>query len=147
CRAEPGQRAYHPGDPRANCTRGNGEVDTEDLDGDGILQERDGAHFRYVVRLDRSSPYLVRDRSATGTEFALYRIPLRGPGALPLLGADDATWRYIKFLRLTVAGRAGAAGVPDIALARLRIVGSRWMKRDLSGILSGLTDDRPGLGA
>jgi hypothetical protein len=147
CRAEPGQRAYHPGDPRANCTRGNGEVDTEDLDGDGILQERDGAHFRYVVRLDRTSPYLVRGRGATGTEFALYRIPLRGPGALALNGADEATWRYIKHLRLTVTGRAGMVGVPDIALARLRIVGSRWMKRDLAGILSGLTDDRPGLGA
>jgi hypothetical protein len=36
---------------------------------------------RYVVRLDGSSPYLVRTREETGTRFRLYRIPLRGPDA------------------------------------------------------------------
>lgn len=67
CRAEPGRQSYPLGDPRANCTRGNGRPDTEDLDGDGILTDRDGALFRYVVRLDGSSPFLVRRASETGT--------------------------------------------------------------------------------
>jgi hypothetical protein len=146
CLADPGRRAYQAGDPRANCTRGNGEIDTEDLDGNGILDDRDGAIFRYVVRLDATSPYLVRDRNATGTEFSLFRIPLRGPGAIALGGATEGSWRYIKYLRLTVTGRPGQANVPDIALARVRIVGSRWTKRDLDGIRAGLTDDLPGRG-
>lgn len=147
CLAEPGRRAYRAGDSRANCTRGNGEIDTEDLDGNGLLDARDGAIFRYIVRLDPSSPYLVRDRNATGTEFSLYRIPLRGPGGIALNGANEGSWRYVKHLRLTITGSPGRANVPDIALARVRIVGSRWTKRDLDGIRAGLTDDRPGSGA
>lgn len=147
CLGEPGRRAYRPGDPRANCTRGNGEIDTEDLDGDGILAEFDGPIFRYVVRLGPDSPWLVRDQAATGTEFSLYRIPLRGPGATPLNGAGEGSWRFIKHLRLTIAGRPGQAQIPDIALARLRLVGSRWTKRELHGIMAGLTGDQPGLGS
>jgi hypothetical protein len=147
CLAEPGRRAYQAGDSRANCTRGNGEIDTEDLDGNGILDDRDGAGFRYVVRLAPNSPYLVRDRNATGTEFSLYRIPLRGPGAIALGGATEGSWRYVKHLRITVTGTPGARGMPDIALARVRIAGSRWTKRDQHGIRAGLTADRPGSGA
>jgi len=147
CLAEPGRRAHRPGDPRANCSRGNGEIDTEDLDGNGILDEVDGPIFRYVVRLGPDSPYLIRDHNATGTEFSLYRIPLRGPGAIALNGAGEASWRFIKHLRITVTGRPGEAHVPDIALARLRIVGSRWTKRELHGIMAGVADDRPGASA
>ncbi len=146
CRAEPGQQAYPLGDARANCARGNGRVDTEDLDGNGILDATDGAYFRYVVRLGSSSPYLVRDRSGTGTQFRLYRIPLRGPNAIPVGGATDGTWRYIKHLRMTVAG-VPAAAHGDITLARMRVVGSRWAKRDVEGIRSGLIGDEPGIGA
>ncbi|HEX7120526.1 MAG TPA: hypothetical protein VF212_17170 [Longimicrobiales bacterium] len=146
CRAEPGQQSYPLGDPRANCARGNGLLDTEDLDGNGILDASDGAYFRYVVRLDAASPYLVRDRAGTGTEFRLYRIPLRGPGAIPVGGATEGTWRYIKHLRITVAGEASPTG-GDITLARMRFVGSRWAKRDVDGIRAGLFADLPGTGA
>lgn len=145
CLAEGGRHTYPLGDPRANCARGNGRVDTEDLDGNGVLDADDGPLFRYVVRLDASSPYRVRGPAETGTEFALYRIPLRGPGAIPLHGATEGSWRYIKHLRITVTGLAGAAG-PDVVLARMRILGSRWMKRDVHGILAGIHDDRPGIG-
>ncbi|HEX6940539.1 MAG TPA: hypothetical protein VF158_14075 [Longimicrobiales bacterium] len=145
CRAEPGQQSYPLGDPRANCARGNGRLDTEDLDGNGILDAADGAYFRYVVRLAGASPYLVRDRAETGTEFRLYRIPLRGPGAIPVGGATEGTWRYVKHLRITVAGPAFATP-GDITLARMRVVGSRWAKRDVDGIRAGLVEDRPGAG-
>jgi hypothetical protein len=76
CVAEP-IAAYPLGDARSNCTRGNGVQDTEDLNGNGILDADDGAHFRYVVELHGMSEYLVRDTSATGTDYRLYRIPLR----------------------------------------------------------------------
>jgi hypothetical protein len=143
CLAE-GIKAYALGDEASNCTRGNGVPDTEDLDGNGVLDQADGAYFRYVVQLDGSSPYLERDTSATGTGFRLYRIPLRN--GTPVNGASDATWRFIKHVRMTVAGEP--AGIrKNISLARLRIVGSRWTKREVHGILAGLLGDGVGAGA
>lgn len=144
CQAEPLQ-AYPLGDPRSNCARGNGIPDTEDLDGNGVLDAADGAYFRYVVRLDQLSPYLVRDTAATGTAYRLYRIPLRGAAGIPVNGASEATWRFVKHLRITIAGEP--AGVKQMVLARMRIVGSRWTKRDIHGIQRGLLEAAPGLGA
>ncbi|HSJ16395.1 MAG TPA: cell surface protein SprA [Longimicrobiales bacterium] len=137
CISEPA-RPYPLGDARSNCTRGNGLRDTEDLNGNGVADFQDGAYFRYVVQLDQASPYLVRDTSATGTIYRLYRVPLRAAGT-PLNGANDATWRFIKHLRLTVAGQPTAARV--LSLARMRIVGSRWSKRDVTGVVHGMLDD------
>jgi hypothetical protein len=132
------------GDPRANCTVNNGRRDTEDLNGNGVLDPLDGPAFRYVVPLSRLSRYIVRDQTATGTPFRLYRIPLRGPEALPMHGASEATWRYIQHMRMTVVKQNDGRGT--LAVARLRITGSRWTKRDESGVLRGLTGDEPGSG-
>jgi hypothetical protein len=107
CTAERG-RIYRIGDPRSVCTRGNGRPDSEDLDGDGILdtQER---HLRYVVLLDGSSPYLARSAAETGTDFQLYRIPIRGVGAIEVGGAvGDADLRSVRHLRITASGPGGA---------------------------------------
>ncbi|HLT90694.1 MAG TPA: cell surface protein SprA, partial [Woeseiaceae bacterium] len=142
CQATANETAYPLGDERANCARGNGRVDTEDLDGNGTLQANDGAYFRYVVPLDGTSPYLVRDTLGTGTPFALYRIPLRAADRIAVNGATEGTWRFIKHLRMTVTGRPGG-----LALARMRIIGSRWIKRDVHGILAGPVSSDPGLGA
>ncbi len=136
CQAEPG-RIYRVGDPRANCTRGNGRRDTEDLNQNGVL-DTDERYRRYVVRLDGSSPYMVRDRAQTGTRFRLYRIPLRGPEALNPGGAfTEADRRSVQFLRLTVAGSRR----DDLTLARMRLVGSRWVKRNVEGVLQGIVGD------
>ena len=133
---------YRIGDPRVNCTRGNGRPDSEDLDGDGNL-DIDERYMRYVVELDGSSPYLVRDTTETGTLFRLYRIPLRGPRAVNPGGVfTDADFRAVKHLRLSVTGDAEGAAV----LARMRLVGSRWVKRGGEGVLSGLAGDQPGTG-
>jgi hypothetical protein len=138
CLTQPG--AVHPfGDPVANCTRNNGLRDTEDLDGNGVLAGTDGEYFRYVVPLDRISEYLVRDRSQTQTNYQLYRIPLRS--GVPVNGASDATWRFIKHLRVTVAGET--QGVRLVSLARMRVVGSRFTKRDITGVNTGLLDATP----
>ena len=133
------------GDPRANCTVRNGRNDTEDLNGNGVLDALDGPSHRFVVPLGRTSPYLVRGETATGTGFRLFRIPLRGAGAIPLNGASEASWRYVKHLRMTVVKRSPGTGT--LALARFRIAGSRWAKRDMHGVLSGLLGEEPGLGA
>ncbi len=134
--------AYRIGDPRVNCTRGNGRPDSEDLDGDGNL-DVDERVMRYVVALDGSSPYLARDTTGTGTLFRLYRIPLRGPQAINPGGAfAEGDFRAVKHLRLTVAGRGAGA----VVLARMRLVGSRWVKRAGDGVLAGMSGDLPGTG-
>ncbi|MBT8396850.1 MAG: hypothetical protein KJN92_07780 [Gemmatimonadetes bacterium] len=136
-------RIYPLGDPRANCTRSNGRNDTEDLDGDGNLLTEDRV-YRYKVRLDGNSPYLVRTRQETGTSFQLYRIPLRGPDALNVGGrVTEADWRAVKHLRLTVVGGEARRGV---SLTRLRLLGSRWVKRGRDGILTGVAGDVLGTG-
>ncbi|MEJ2202898.1 MAG: hypothetical protein P8170_02180 [Gemmatimonadota bacterium] len=136
CLAEPG-RIYRPGDPRAVCTRGNGRRDSEDLDGDGNLDEVE-RHLRYVLRLDGTSPFLARTRAETGTDFQLYRIPLRGGDAFEVGGPiTDADLRAIKHLRITVA----APGASSLELARMRLVGSRWIKRAGEGVLTGIVGD------
>ena len=141
CRADPG-RVYRVGDPRANCTRGNGRRDTEDLNQNGVLDTVE-RYQRYVVRLDGSSPYLVRNRNETGTRFRLYRIPLRGPGALNPGGAfTEADWRAVQFLRMTVAGEHS----DTFTVARMRLVGSRWVRRGVEGVLRGIGGDTLSIG-
>lgn len=141
CEAEPG-RVYRIGDPRSVCTRGNGRPDSEDLDRDGILdtQER---HLRYVLTLDGASPYLARSADETGTEFELYRIPIRGGEATEVGGAvGDADLRSVRHLRITATG----PGTRDVRLARMRLVGSRWIKRGGEGVLAGIGGDTTGIG-
>ncbi|HKJ02147.1 MAG TPA: hypothetical protein VJ997_06820, partial [Longimicrobiales bacterium] len=122
---------------RANCTRGNGRRDQEDLDGDGNLDVAE-RHLRFVIRLDGASPYLARTRGETGTDFQLYRIPIRGPDALDVGGAlSEADLRAVKHLRLTLA----SARAQKIQVARMRLVGSRWIKRSGEGVLAGLGAD------
>jgi hypothetical protein len=142
CRAEP-ILTYPLGDARANCTRNNGVQDSEDLNGNGILDADDGQYFRYVVQLDQLSEFLVRDTAATGTGYRLYRIPLRD--GVPVNGANDATWRFIRHMRMTIAGEPSSVRV--LSIARMRIVGSRWTKRDVHGVQRGLLDAEPGAGS
>ncbi len=136
CFAERG-RIYPPGSPNANCTRGNGRPDTEDLDGDGNLDTLE-RYRRFVIPLNGSSRYLVRDRHETGTAFRLYRVPIKGPAGIDVGGRiGEAELRAVRHLRLTVAGRRNDA----FALTRMAIVGSTWIRRSGTGVLAGLGGD------
>ena len=136
CLAE-AYRVYRLGDPNANCTRGNGRKDFEDLDEDGNLDTLE-RYRRFVIRLDGSSPFMVRDRDETGTSFRLYRVPIRDPSAIDLGGAiTDAELRAVRHLRITVAGNRRDSFV----LARMSIVGSTWIKRSVNGVLAGVGGD------
>ncbi len=135
CVAEPG-RIYPAGDLRADCTRSNGRPDTEDLDADGNLDTAE-RHLRFLVTLDGTSPYLERTTGQTGTRFQLYRIPIRAASAVEVGGAvGDAELRAVRQLRVTVAGAPGV-----VEIARMRLVGSRWIKRDAEGVLFGMAGD------
>lgn len=130
-------RVYRLGDPRANCTRGNGRPDSEDMDEDGNLDTLE-RYRRFVVPLDGTSPFLVRDRIETGSQFRLYRIPIQDPTGLDVGGPiTDADLRAVRHLRITVAGQRRDSFV----LARMGIVGSRWIKRSITGVLNGLGGD------
>ncbi|MDX1494848.1 MAG: hypothetical protein R3253_12345, partial [Longimicrobiales bacterium] len=131
-------RLYFIGDPRANCTAGNGRPDTEDLDRDGNLDTSE-RHLRYVVTLDGSSPFLARTAVETGSPlgFELYRIPVRGGLGVEVGGViSEADLRAVRHLRVTAAGPAG-----QVRLARMRLVGSRWIKRNGEGVLEGIVGD------
>ena len=85
-----------------------------------------------------SSPFLARTKTETGTDFQLYRIPLRGAGTAEVGGAfTDADLRAVKHLRVTVSGSRSQR----LHIARMRLVGSRWIKRAGEGILAGLGGD------
>lgn len=130
-------RIFRLGDPRAVCTRSNGRNDTEDLDGDGNLDVAERS-LRWVVRLDGASPYRVRTREETGTRFRLFRVPISVAEATQVNGPiTDGDLRSVKHLRLTVTGDRPET----VTLARMRIVGSRWLKRAVDGVVTGIVGD------
>ncbi len=125
---------YPWGDLGERCGNGNGVLDTEDLDGDNQLDPSGSAEntLRWVVDLrGTSSPYYVRDGVQSTTDqsgWRLYRIPLRTPEYT--LGAPNI--RLVKHFRVTVVGQPDNNG-PDVraffALARMRFLGSPWVRR------------------
>jgi hypothetical protein len=132
------------GDLSARCTRGNGVLDTEDLDGDQLLNAAGTGEdvFRYIVDLARGDFYVrdgVTSRDAQGrtATWKLYRIPLREPSET----INTPTLRLVKHMRVTFATPPDA-GQPDViarlALARMRFLGSPWTRRSDRPIL-GLT--------
>jgi motility/secretion related protein SprA len=124
------------GDLSSRCTNGNGTLDTEDLNGDNVLNASGTNEnvFRYVVSLQPGSKYYVRDGVRTVdsqggvSKWELYRIPIRSPDAV--IGTPNL--RLTQNLRITVAAPPDN-GTPDVvarfALARMRLVGSSWVRR------------------
>jgi hypothetical protein len=136
------------GDLSARCTRGNGFLSTEDLDGDNTLNARGSVDdvYRYVI--DPSDPrYFVRNGvtdPVTGAGWRLYRVPVRDPAAV--IGTPNL--RLVQHVRVTFAApdQGGPDRVARFALSRLRFVGSPWIRRADAPIagLSGSTADAVG---
>jgi hypothetical protein len=118
------------GDLSARCTRGNGTLDTEDLNGDNTLNASGAADnvFRFIVDL-RDPKYFVRTggTDVNGGGWRLYRVPIRSPDAT--IGSPNL--RLIQQLRLTVVAPPGvdSAKVGRFGLARMRFVGAPWARR------------------
>ncbi|HEU4681863.1 MAG TPA: hypothetical protein VFS51_08965, partial [Gemmatimonadales bacterium] len=123
------------GDLSSRCSRGNGTLDSEDLNGDNVLNASGSSEnvFRYIVSLRPGDKYYVRDgRSVSNdgqvSKWELYRIPIRTPDRT--VGTPNL--RLIQHLRMTVIA-AQDVGLPDVVarfgLARLRFVGSPWLRR------------------
>ena len=124
------------GDLGARCTNGNGVLDTEDLNADLTLNAKGSAEnvFRYVVTLG-GPKYFVRDgvqtvdpNSGLTSVWKLYRIPLREPDAV----VGTPNMRLIQHLRVTVAAENDMGAVDIVgqfALARMKLLGSQWVRR------------------
>ena len=137
------------GDLSSRCTNGNGHLDTEDLNGD-LLLDAQGSNehvFRYVVEL-ASDQYKVPNRGvktidSSGREsgWTLYRVPLRGANAVTI---GSPTLRLVQQVRMTVVAPPDN-GLDDVvarfALARARFVGAPWVRRSETPIagISGST--------
>jgi hypothetical protein len=126
---------YVFGDIRSRCGRHNNAVDTEDQDGDFALDSLTGVRtaesfVRYVFPIG-DERYFVRDGGMiAGAGWRLYRIPFR----TDTLQIGTPSLRQVQSLRITIAAPATATpGAPDpelyFALARVRLVGSSWVKR------------------
>lgn len=139
------------GDSRANCTVANNRLDEEDIDFDNVLNltqaERDQERWRrYVVDLSNPESYnrvggcapaprtIAVAQSTQPVCWVLVRVPFRSPQD----SLGGALLRRVRSLRVTMISGAGAADEEFIRvpLARLRLTGAPWLKRD----------DRPLLG-
>ncbi len=129
------------GDLSARCTRGNGVLDTEDLDGDQLLNASGAREdvFRYILDFARGDYYVRDGVTSTDTQgrqstWRLYRIPLREPTET----INSPTLRLVKHMRVTYAAPA-QADLPDVpayvAFARMRFLGSPWTRRSDTPIL------------
>ncbi|HYX83291.1 MAG TPA: cell surface protein SprA, partial [Gemmatimonadales bacterium] len=137
---------YTFGDIRSRCGRHNNAVDTEDQDGDFALDSLTGVRtsesfVRYVFPLG-DTRYFVRDGGMTaGAGWRLYRIPFR----TDTLQVGSPSLRQVQSIRITVVAPAPTAGGPEtdlpFALARVRLMGSPWVKRSDTPI-AGVGGDR-----
>ncbi len=143
--------SYFLGDLRSRCGRDNGIIDTEDLDGDQVLDIAAGVRtnedmVRYVFPIG-DERYYVRDggmiTDSTGTSgWRLYRIPFR----LDTLRIGQPNLRQVQSVRLTVLTPPTDDAQVYFALSRLRLVGSSWLKRAETPIVGLSGDQGTGIG-
>ena len=118
------------GDLSARCTRGNGFLDTEDLNGDNILNAQgpnDNVN-RYVVSLT-DTQYVVR-KGVTDpiTGRGLDPVPRSAAHATAVIGTPNI--RLVQALRLTIVAPPALDDiVARLALSRLTFVGAPWLAR------------------
>lgn len=132
------------GDLGSRCTNHNGVPDTEDLDGDNILDAQGAADdvFRYVVDLRDSANFFVRrsvitdakthvpivDRFGRTASWTIYRVPLHA--ATDTIGNPDI--HLVKQVRLTFATPPDDGGPDKVvqwAMALMKLTGAAWIAR------------------
>jgi hypothetical protein len=143
--------ALRIGDTRANCTVRNDHLDEEDLDGDNVLNlrgvDRENEQFRrYVVDLADAQAYTriggPRQASQGGVDTPVRWVQFRVPFNAPSDSLGAPLLRRIRALRISMISGDAAADDEDVTvpIARLRLVGSPWLKRS-ERVLSGIAGD------
>ncbi len=118
---------YNPQHPRdyshINGTEGNGKLDSEDLDANGVL-ETENLYFEYTIDLDDPTyTALVYENPQSGWKY--YRIPLKNPDFYTLFG-DQAVWENVKFVRIWVSG---FTRTDTLMIAQIKITGNQWLSK------------------
>ncbi len=128
--------AFPLGSLLARCSRGNGFLNTEDLDGDNRLDMTVGTvqenFIRHVFPLG-SEQFFVRDGGRYVDDrgrvhrWRLYRIPFRDDS----VQVGSPNLRQVESLRITFVApdQVGSEDELTIALARMQFVGAPWIKR------------------
>src|SRR5262249_30554113 len=130
------------------CTNKNGNPDSEDLDGDNVLDAQGPNEdlYRYVINLATdSAKYFVRTTrvfpdvlhadTAHSATWTIYRVPLRGStgvNGVPVDTIGNPDIHLIKQMRMTFVAPAvttGAEKVVFVAFARMRFTGAAWASR------------------
>jgi cell surface protein SprA len=139
------------GDTRDDCTVRNARLDEEDIDLDRSLNFQDPGSedvFRYIVDLnDRSNYYRIGHcgQLPEGTRcWVNVRIPFTA--AADTIG--EPLLRRIRALRLTMISGEGLGDgeFSRVPVARLRLIGAPWVKRDERPLVGIGGDERAGLG-
>lgn len=118
------------GDLDVQCSNGNGILDTEDLNGDDLINFNAATIadnvFRWVFTPAELGRFFVRNGQTTSAgRWSLFRIPLDNPDQV--LGVPNE--RLVQHLRLTVAGPT--SDVDSIArwgFARMKLTGAPWIR-------------------
>ncbi len=133
------------GDLSSRCSNKNAFADTEDLDGDNLLdaQGSNDDVFRYVLDLSRdSAKYFVRSHTVTDprtgapvtdsrgrtARWTIYRVPLHT--ADDTIGIPDI--HLVKQMRMTFvtpADNGGADSTIRFAMALMKFTGAAWIAR------------------
>lgn len=143
--------ALRIGDTRANCTVRNDHLDEEDLDGDNVLNLRgvdagNEQYRRYIVDLADGRSYTriggPLPEQNNGVDSPVRWVQFRIPFNAPSDSLNSPLLRRVRALRLTIIAGDGSADEDEVTvpLARVRLVGSPWLKR-AERVLSGIAGD------
>ncbi|MFN2397597.1 MAG: cell surface protein SprA [Gemmatimonadaceae bacterium] len=131
------------GDTRATCTVNNRRLDEEDMDLDGFLNIRSDSRnterlLRYVIDMSDASTFnrigrcyrRALDTASTGGGSVCW-VHFRVPFSAPTETVNDPLVRRIKAVRLTLVSSPLLPEIDftQVAIARLKLVGSPWVKR------------------
>ncbi len=107
--------------PHINGTEGNRILDTEDLDGNGVLNQLD-RYFSYAISL-RDSTYL---ENVNHDGWRLYRIPLNDPAAYQI--ANSSATGILPSLKKISYGRIWLETdeTAKVLIAEASVVGNKW---------------------
>ena len=105
--------------------KGNGRLDTQDLDGDGQLDDDDGlGNFSSEIGLAANPLIEAGNLTAHSTVdwsgWKIFQIPLN------IGSSDQNQWSSIKHVRLTVSNLSAASKSGTLRFGRISIVGTRF---------------------
>ncbi len=109
--------------PRINGTEENRVLDTEDLDGNGVLNKLD-RYFSYTISLSDTTSQLIENTNSYG--WKLYRIPVNDPSYYQIVNNSGTnvlpSLRKISYARIWLETDHEA----KVMIADASLVGNKW---------------------